>query len=430
MPRSLLCRSWFDPSGRGARGAAPDGRRSLSQPGGRAGGRCPCAVPVRAGVGRRAQRPVGPTSSCDPDRARRILFPSSQPPSPHWSPPCETESPRPFSPPPRSPPSRFPPARRPRTAPTIRPATSATPPTRPRGARTRAAITTVTTVTTTPTAASAATAPTTTAASAAAARTTVRTTASETSGPGPSRTAAGPDQRTAATDGGRPTSAPRTAPATDGPFTHGRRPTDGPRTDPRHGRRPGHGRPPLPATLRARTATDGGRAGRASAHRDGRQQRLDHRRHAPRAVRSEQAGDLGPDQVDRLAHLAQQRPQPAVAQPARRRELGRQDRRVDDIEVEMDEHRPPVEHVREIRRPLDPPDAARVEQHPLAGVDVAHAAHHHARRVEPGPEPAVPDAAGRREAHSAEEAGRRRVGRVEVAVRVEPQDPRVGPVAD
>ena len=82
----------------------------------------------------------------------------------------------------------------------------------------------------------------------------------------------------------------------------------------------------------------------------------------------------------------------------------------------------------DLRRPRVP-DAGGLDQHALARVEVADAAHQHARGVERRLEAGVPAPAGRGQAHAAEEPARRRLGRVEVAVRVEPQDAHVGHVA-
>ena len=130
-----------------------------------------------------------------------------------------------------------------------------------------------------------------------------------------------------------------------------------------------------------------------------------------------------------LTSASSVRSPPSLSPPGAGKMRG-QHRRVEDVEVEVHEHRPPVEQVGELGRALDAPDAARVEQDALARVDVAHAAHDDAGGVEAGPEAAVPDAARAGEAHAAEEARRRRLGRVEVGVGVEPEHPGVGALAD
>ena len=98
--------------------------------------------------------------------------------------------------------------------------------------------------------------------------------------------------------------------------------------------------------------------------------------------------------------------------------------RVEHVEVEMDVDLVALERAGELvgwRRA----DARALELHALAAVEVAHAGHDHARGIEHAvAEPRVPAPAGGGEAHTAEEAARRRVGRVEVAVRVEPGDAR------
>ena len=78
------------------------------------------------------------------------------------------------------------------------------------------------------------------------------------------------------------------------------------------------------------------------------------------------------------------------------------------------------------------PDARALELDALAAVEVAHPGHDHARRIDRGvvAEPRVPAPAGGGEAHAAEEAADRRVGGVEVAVGVEPEDPRLRHVAE
>ena len=51
------------------------------------------------------------------------------------------------------------------------------------------------------------------------------------------------------------------------------------------------------------------------------------------------------------------------------------DARVEDVEVEVDEDLAAGQRVGEPARAVDLRDAVRLEQHLLAGVDVAHAAH-------------------------------------------------------
>src|SRR6476660_4335677 len=64
-----------------------------------------------------------------------------------------------------------------------------------------------------------------------------------------------------------------------------------------------------------------------------RQQRLDDRRDLVGELRGGERGDLAADERCRLRDLAEQRPQPAVTQPARRLERRGQDRRVEHVEV-------------------------------------------------------------------------------------------------
>jgi hypothetical protein len=106
------------------------------------------------------------------------------------------------------------------------------------------------------------------------------------------------------------------------------------------------------------------------------------------------------------------------------------DARVEDVEVEMDEDLAPREQLGQPRRALDEPDAVRLDQDALAGVDVADAAHDHLRGIHVTVvEAGVPRPARRRQAHPAQEARGRRRGVVEVRVGVEPQHERVGAAA-
>ena len=75
-------------------------------------------------------------------------------------------------------------------------------------------------------------------------------------------------------------------------------------------------------------------------------------------------------------------------------------------------------------------DAVGVQQHALVAVEVADAAHHDRARVDRRRRRSPrPRRRTRPQAHAAEELRRRRLGRVEVAVGVEPQDHRVGAAA-
>ena len=65
-----------------------------------------------------------------------------------------------------------------------------------------------------------------------------------------------------------------------------------------------------------------------------------------------------------------------------------------------------------------------IERHALGTLDLAHAVGDDARRLGPDAEAGVPQPAGAREAHAGEVAAGRRVGRVEVGMRVEPQQRR------
>ena len=104
-------------------------------------------------------------------------------------------------------------------------------------------------------------------------------------------------------------------------------------------------------------------------------------------------------------------------QPAGHGELRRHDRRVEHVEVQVDVERPGAIVAERLRRPL-------------ARVQVADADAVHALRLQRGREARVPQADRRAQAHPAQEAARRRLGRVGVPVRVEPHDPHVRDVLD
>ena len=77
---------------------------------------------------------------------------------------------------------------------------------------------------------------------------------------------------------------------------------------------------------------------------------------------------------------------------------------------------------RQLSRVVDDVHAAEVQADALAALDLAHAVHDHARRLEARAEARVPQPARACEAHAAEVAAARRLGRVEVRVRVDPKD--------
>ena len=85
----------------------------------------------------------------------------------------------------------------------------------------------------------------------------------------------------------------------------------------------------------------------------------------------------------RLGDLGQQRAQAAVAEAALDRPVQPgHDPRVEDVEVEVHEDLALGEQLGQPRRALDEPDAVGLDEDALAGVDVADAAHDHARRVD------------------------------------------------
>ena len=89
-----------------------------------------------------------------------------------------------------------------------------------------------------------------------------------------------------------------------------------------------------------------------------------------------------PDDLRRLGDLGQQRAQAAVAEAAIDRPVQpRHDPRVEHVEVEVHEDLALGQQLGQPRRALDEPDAVGLDQDALAGVDVADAAHDHARRV-------------------------------------------------
>ena len=99
------------------------------------------------------------------------------------------------------------------------------------------------------------------------------------------------------------------------------------------------------------------------------------------ALRVLERGHLEPDHVALDGDLGEQRAQAGVAQPARHRELRRQDGRVEHVEVQVHVDLVAAEALHDLGR-AHVLDAGRVHQHALAGVEVAHAAHEHARGVD------------------------------------------------
>jgi hypothetical protein len=118
---------------------------------------------------------------------------------------------------------------------------------------------------------------------------------------------------------------------------------------------------------------------------------------------------------------------------AGRRHRRREVLRVDHVQVEVDEHRLALErvlgrHERLHRARADHRGGAPLEQLALARVEIAHPRQHHLLGPHGVAEARIPLARRGREAHAAQVAAAGGLGRVVVAVPVEPQDPRVRPV--
>ena len=145
-------------------------------------------------------------------------------------------------------------------------------------------------------------------------------------------------------------------------------------------------------------------------------------------------GHLEPHQLAVLEHRVQQVVELVRVEAAGRRNRGGEMLWVEHVEVEVHEDGRSVERVLDRHERLDRarPDhggGALLEQHALARVEVAHAGEHHPLGGQRLAEPGIPLPRGCRQAHAAEVAAARRARRVEVAVGVQPEDPRVGPVA-
>ena len=152
-------------------------------------------------------------------------------------------------------------------------------------------------------------------------------------------------------------------------------------------------------------------------------------------VRHREVRDLEAEQLGVLEHGVDQVVELVGVEAVRGRHRPREVLGIDHVQVEVHEHRRAVERVLRRHERLDGARAdhrrgAPLEQLALARVEVADPSEHHALRRHRLAQAGVPLAGGGGEAHAAEVAAAGGLGRVVVAVRVEPEDARVGPVPD
>ena len=141
-------------------------------------------------------------------------------------------------------------------------------------------------------------------------------------------------------------------------------------------------------------------------------------------------GHLEPDHIAVDGDVGEQRAQAGVAQPARHRELRRQDVRVEHVEVQVDvdlaaaRDAPTTSDGRTFLTPV----VSTSTRSPASRSRTPHMSTRAGSSEGSKPASQRPQDGG--QAHAAEEAARRRLGRVGVAVGVEPQHADVGRVAD